>query len=90
LQGGTVVYTGGKVLAELPLPIGGKISDLPLEELCRQSDKLQQRATELGAIPPNVHISLSALTTGAIPFFRICETGLMDIRKGEIVRLMVS
>lgn len=35
LQGGIVVVEGGKVLAELPLPIFGLMSDAPAEEVAR-------------------------------------------------------
>ena len=89
LQGGAVVYADGKILAEVPLPIGGKISDLPIEELCRRFEEIQQKAVELGSSLADIHLSLTALTTNAIPFLRICESGLMDIKSGELVDLFV-
>lgn len=33
MQGGTVVVHEGKVIAELPLPVAGLMSDAPLEEV---------------------------------------------------------
>jgi adenine deaminase len=89
LQGGGVVYEGGDVLAEVPLPVAGKVSELPIEVLSQRFDDIQERAAELGTSLPNIHLSLTALTTAAIPFFRICEEGLMDIKKGELVGLLV-
>jgi adenine deaminase len=90
LQGGAVVYAGGKVLAELHLPVAGCVSMLPIEELYQKLEEIQQKATELGTPLPDAHFTLTALTTVAIPFFRICEAGLMDIREGKLVDLVVS
>jgi adenine deaminase len=89
LQGGAVVYADGEVLAELSMPVGGCVSELPLEELSQKLEILQQKVAELGIVLSDAHFSLTALTTVAIPFFRICETGLMDIREGKVVDLVV-
>jgi adenine deaminase len=90
LQGAAVVYAEGKVLAELPLPIAGLTSDLPIEVLCQKLEAVQQKPTELGTWLPDVQLTLTALTTDSIPFFRICEAGLIDIREGKVVGLLVS
>jgi adenine deaminase len=90
LQGGAVVYAEGEVLAELPLPVGGCVSDLPIEVLYQRYQEVQQKVVELGTSLPDAHFTLTALTTVAIPFFRICEAGLMDIREGKVVGLLVS
>jgi len=88
LQGGIVVCAEGKVLAEMPTPIGGYIPDLPLETIAQKSEEIQQKATELGIPFPNAHLTLTALTGTAIPFFRICEAGLMDLRENKVVGLI--
>ena len=89
LQGGTVVYAEGKVLAELPTPIAGFISDLPIEEVSQRREDIQQKATELGVSLPDAYLTLVSLSTNVIPFLRICEAGLLDIGKGELVDLLV-
>ncbi len=90
LQGGAVVCAEGKVLAELPLPIGGVAVDLPMERVLQKCAEVQQKMTELGTSLPDVHLTLTTLTTSFIPFFRICEAGLIDIREGKVVGLIVS
>jgi adenine deaminase len=87
LQGGIVVCAEGKILAELPLTIGGFLSELPLETIMEKLAEIQQKANELGATFPDVHLSLTVLTSPAIPYFCICESGLIDIRDGKIVGL---
>lgn len=89
LQGGAVVYAEDKVLAELPLSIGGYISNLPIEAVRKKRQEIQQIVTELGISLSDAHLTLAGLTTNVIPFFRICESGLMDIGKGELVDMLV-
>ena len=89
LQGGTVLCADGEILAELPMSIGGQISELSIEEVSQRMEKIQQKATELGVPSSRVYLTLSTLTTAAIPFLRICESGLIDIRESKIVDLIV-
>ncbi|MFC1925448.1 adenine deaminase C-terminal domain-containing protein [Chloroflexota bacterium] len=89
LQGGIVVYKEGKVLAELPLPIGGFASDLPIETIGQRCKDIQQRAVELGTSLQDIYVSVIALSTTVIPFLRICEAGLIDAKKGKLLDLIV-
>jgi adenine deaminase len=90
LQGGNVVYSEGEVLAELPLPVVGMSADLPIEVLHQRYQEVQQKTAELGTWVPDVQLTFTALTADSIPFLRICEEGLVDIRKEELVDLIVS
>jgi len=57
------------------------------------SDKLsrvQQAATDLGCHFPDIRITLAVLTTPAIPFLRICEHGLVNLRDNRFVDLIVE
>ncbi|NLL58474.1 MAG: adenine deaminase [Firmicutes bacterium] len=88
MQGGAVVCADGRVLAEMYLPIGGCLSEAPIEELIRQSEAFQRAAAGLGSFLPNIHLTLTTLTTPAIPFLRICEEGLFDVRTNSRVELI--
>lgn len=90
LQGGIVICADGKVLTELPLPLAGAISDLPMEEIVDRLSKIQQTATDFGMPFPDAHLTLTTLTAPAIPFLRICESGLVDIRENRVVSLIVG
>jgi len=83
LQGGAVVCQGGCVMAELPLPIFGIMSDLPLNQLAGQLHIVNRAAAELGVSFPDPMLSLIALSGAAIPFFRICEQGLVNLKDGR-------
>ncbi len=61
--GGIVVVDGATVLAELPLPVAGLLSDAPLEEVVEQSHALAAAARELGCTleEPFQHLAFLAL-----------------------------
>lgn len=90
LQGGAVAYAKGKVLAEVPLPIFGIIADMPLAMLSRRMEELKGVVKDLGFPFDNPLLTLVTLTGAAIPFLRICEEGLVNLRDGRTVDLFVS
>ncbi len=90
LQGGAVVCQNGDILAELPLPIFGIISDLPMPDLLEQFDKVTRTAQNQGIPFPEPILSLITLTGAAIPYLRICEEGLVNLKDGKAVSLFVE
>ena len=89
LKGGIVVWANGQVQAELPLPVGGIISDQPMGTVVERLEAINQKLTELGCSLPDPHLTLTIFTSPAIPFLRISEEGLVDVRTGDIVDLVV-
>jgi adenine deaminase len=85
--GGIVVVDGANVLAELPLPVAGLLSDAPLEEVVEQSHRLAEAARELGCTleAPFQHLSFLALSV--IPSLKITDKGLVDVDAFELVEL---
>jgi len=90
LQGGTVVCAEGAVLAELPLPAAGLFSDKPMKFVAEKYGDIQSAAKKLGTLLPDVHMSLQVLVTPSIPFLRICEEGLFDLKQNKFVSLIVE
>jgi len=90
LDGGIVVCADGKILTEISLPFGGIFCTESMETIAQKLDDIQQAATILGCTLPNIRITLSILSTAAIPFFRICEQGLVDLRQNTLVDLIVD
>ena len=90
LGGGVVLYVNGQMQAELPLPIAGLITRLSMEETAQRLNAIQRKAETLGFPYPNAALTLATLTTPAIPFLRISEDGLVDVRRGQGVELLVS
>lgn len=90
LQGGAVVSVNGKIQGEIPLPIFGLMSDLPLTDLVLRIQQIKEIMKDLDCPLADPVRTLSTLTGAAIPFIRICEEGLVDIKEGRSVGLFVD
>jgi len=90
LQGGFVAARGGEVLAELPLPIAGLMSDLPFEEVCGRLEALYKAARELGVTVEHPFTALSFLPLPVIPELKITDFGLVDVREFRLVDLWIE
>ena len=90
LQGGAVVYSGGKILAEIPLPVFGIIADMPIKMLAKRMEDITRVIKDLGFPYENPLLTLVTLTGAAIPFLRICEEGLVNLKDGKTLGLIVS
>lgn len=90
LQGGAVVYSGGKILAEIPLPVFGIIGDSPIKMLAKRMEEVTRIVKGFGFPFENPLLTLVTLTGAAIPFFRICEEGLVNLKDGKTLDLIVT
>lgn len=90
LKGGAVVCAKGGIMAEISLPVFGIISDLPIEMLASKMEEIRSAIKELGFPFDDPLLTLNTLTGAAIPFLRICEEGLVNLKDGQTVGLMVD
>lgn len=89
LRGGIAAYADGQVQAELALPIGGLISEEPMETIAQKLDHIAKKMAEWGSPLPDPFLTLSIFTTPAIPFLRISEEGLMDLKEDKILDFII-
>lgn len=89
MGGGIAVCSQGRVQAELPLPVAGFLSELKLEEIARKLSAIQEKAEALGFPFSDATLTLATLTTAAIPFLRLSEDGLIDVRTGRVVDMII-
>lgn len=89
LQGGQVAVADGKVLAELPLPIAGLVSDQPLDRALKLIDDLNAAAHALGCKLHAPFMALSFLALSPIPALKLTDQGLIDATKLERISLFV-
>lgn len=90
MGGGIVLVENGEIKAELELSLAGLMSSLTIEDTVQRLHTIQGKAEALGFRFPDAALTLATLTSPAIPFLRISEEGLMDVRKGQRVELFVS
>ncbi|MBN1627903.1 MAG: adenine deaminase [Deltaproteobacteria bacterium] len=87
LQGGAVVCVDGRILSEIPLPIFGLMTEMPLEDLAGKFREMAGFIKGLGCPFEDTLLTLATLTGAAIPFIRICEEGLVNIKDGDNLKL---
>ena len=85
LQGGLVLVENGKVLAEIPLPICGLLSDLDGETVANKLAEMIAILRTMGCEVPSPNITLSFITLIFIPCFGITDQGLFDVREFKII-----
>jgi adenine deaminase len=87
LGGGIVAVEDGEALAELPLPVGGLLSDLPLAEVVERSRACTEAAERLGCRGATPFLTMSFLALSVIPSLKITDQGLVDVDRFELVPL---
>lgn len=86
VQGGLAVVAKGKVMAALPLPIAGLLSDESLETVVQQLRGVETAAAELGCSLASPFSTLSFLALPVIPHLRLTDLGLVDVDRFELLR----
>jgi adenine deaminase len=89
LQGGVVVVRGGKVVAQVELPIAGLMSDEPAEIVARKMDAVLAAMRDCGCTLNNAFMQHSLLGLVVIPELRMSDIGLVDVRTFEKVDVFV-
>jgi adenine deaminase len=88
--GRRIVVARTRVLAELPLPIAGLLSDAPYADVITQSRACNEAAHGLGWSGATPFLTLSFLGLSVIPHLKISDRGLVDVDRFELVPLAVS
>jgi len=90
LGGGLVAAVGEEVLASVPLPIAGLMSDQPMEAIRRQMDRLLAVAQDFGSSLHDPFMALGFLVLEVIPALKLTDQGLVDVEKFDFVPLWVE
>jgi adenine deaminase len=89
MGGGFTVADGGQVVARLPLPVAGLMSDQPVETVRQQMDAMIAAAQGLGASLSDPFMTLGFLALPVIPDLKLTDKGLVDVTRFETVPLFV-
>ena len=85
IEGGIVIASEGKILAELALPIAGLMSTQPFELVQSQLSKLRRIAKNLGVTLEEPFLQLAFLALPVIPNLKITDKGLVDVNKFKLI-----
>jgi adenine deaminase len=89
MQGGAVVCDQGAVLVEVALPVMGIMAQTPVLEMARQLDAFGTAIGTLGVNFSDPLLTLVTLTGAAIPYLRICDDGLVNLKNGVTTGLWI-
>lgn len=84
-QGAFVVSRGSQILASLPLPLAGLMSEGTAAEIHAGLVELKGAARSLGCTLHEPFLQLAFLALPVIPSLKITDRGLVDVEKFEIV-----
>ncbi len=85
--GGQCAVLHGKVLALLPLPIAGLMSDQSADTVIEQQRQLLDATKAMGCPHADPFMPLSFLPLPVIPRLKLTDLGLVDVERFEIVPL---
>lgn len=85
MQGGLVAVANDEVLARVPLPIAGLMSDQPIERVREEMDQLADAARDLGSDLHAPFMAMAFLALPVIPELKLTDRGLVDVNKFDFV-----
>ena len=85
LGGGFAVAEGGRVTAELALPIAGLMSLKSFEEVAHDLHHLRDAAKALDCVLPEPFLQVAFLALPVIPHLKMTDRGLFDVDKFDFV-----
>lgn len=89
-KGGMCAVSNSKILAGVPLPVGGILSEEPMDKLSTDVSSLQQALRNLGIAHVNPIMSMCTLTLPVSPELKITDKGLIDVNKSRVVSLFLE
>jgi len=88
--GGMVAVLNGQVLALLPLPIAGLMSERPVEEVREMVAALERAWKELGCPLVSPFMTMALLSLPVLPELRVTNRGLVDTVNFRFVDLVIE
>jgi len=88
--GGFAVVRRGKVLADLPLPIGGLMSTRATATMVEDLKKLRAASKVVGCELEEPFLQLAFLSLPVIPSLKLTDKGLVDVEKFQFINVSAS
>lgn len=89
MNGGLAVADAHQILASLPLPVAGLMSDRPIHDVRAAYDRLQHAARSLGSTLHDPFMAMSFMALEVIPKLKLTDRGLVDVEKFDFTPLIL-
>ena len=90
MNGGLVAVEEGRVLASLPLPVAGLLSEGHMQEVAEGLEECIDAAHRLGCKLEDPFMTLSFLSLPVIPELKLTDRGLVDVKAFRFVPLFLG
>ncbi len=90
IQGGVVVVKNGKVIYEFPMPAYSLIPDYDMEKIKSNMKALDDKVKEIGSVFDKPFLTLQTIPFTGLPYLRITDRGIADIKTKKLVSLFVD
>ncbi len=90
IQGGTVITSGGEIIYEFSMPVFGLISTESMEHIKDKIKELEIKLPTIGTSFDKPFLNLQTIPFTGLPFLRITDKGLADIKSKKLVPLFVE
>lgn len=90
MKGGFAVCNNGEILASIPLPIAGLMSEKNIEEVMADLDNVLKAVSSLGVVHKDPFITLGFLSLPVIPKLKLTDHGLIDVEQFKEIPLFCS
>jgi adenine deaminase len=88
MGGGLVALADEKVLARLPLPVAGLLSEASLQDVAEGMKSCIAAAAGLGCRLSDPFMTFSFLCLPVIPELKLTDRGLVDVREFRLVGML--
>ena len=85
MQGGLVIVSEGEVLEKLPLPIGGLMSEEPVDKVIQNLGTLNKVYKSLGGKLPAPFMTISFIGLPTVPKLGLTDMGLVDVLNHKLI-----
>lgn len=90
MGGGLAVIKGGRIMASLPLPVAGLMSEMYMSDVAEGIEDCIGAARDLGCQLKDPFMTLSFLCLPVIPELKLTDKGLVDVAKFQLVPLFME
>jgi adenine deaminase len=90
MRGGLCAARDGQILADMPLPIAGLMSDAPAAQAGEQLRRLHRAAADLGCTLQKPFMGLSFMSLSVIGALKVTDQGLIDVERFRPIELFAS
>ena len=90
LQGGTVIVKDGAVIFEFPMPAYGTMPLATIDEIAEKTKEMEHKVRQIGITLERPFLTIQTIPFSGLPFLRITDKGLADIKNRRLVPLFVD